>query len=85
MDTDLSDLADIVIEDGIPVPERHNKSNNKFRIACEKLEVGQSFVIKGSKHQDRARGAAARVGKRTGKVFTARHITGDTYRIWRVK
>lgn len=87
----------IKIEDGIPFPRPlvrpyhytggGGKPKSRVRLACESLEVGQSFLIPAQDEQVRngITTLFARLRKDCpGREFTTRRVVDGGRRVWRI-
>jgi hypothetical protein len=66
------------IEKGIP----QNIKSMRMQYPFDKMDVGDSFLVKGGEQGMKARSAAGNWGKVNGKKFSTRKV-GDDYRVWR--
>jgi hypothetical protein len=67
------------IEDDVPLPPRYGHSLYPW----DRLEVGQSFEVKGVTLASMASGAA-KAGRSRGRKFVARATDSGGVRVWRV-
>lgn len=66
------------IEKNIP----QNLKSMRMQYPFDKMEIGDSFLVKGVEQGIKARSAAGNWGKVNGKKFSTR-MTQDGYRVWR--
>jgi hypothetical protein len=88
MNIDQNEVGNIVVERGIPLPE---KVTGKGRVAgvvypYEKMEVGDSFLVGSEKkHMINVMCTKNKLkGEELGRVYVARKVEGGV-RVWRTK
>lgn len=72
----------IVIEKGVPLPQKQQHKKRKSIYPFDEMEVGDSFLIQ--ENDKKVRASACVYAKRTGKKFSIRK-TGTAHRCWRLE
>lgn len=72
-----------VIESGVEIPKKMDRSKSGLAIAMRGLEVGQSFLSSESDTRNMVNSAMTYAALKTGCKFISRSENGR-FRIWRV-
>lgn len=68
---------EIVIEKGIPMPDRRPK------YPLQEMEVGDSFELSDEADPRKLRGSVYQYGRRYGRDFSVIKTGEESYRVWR--
>jgi len=75
--------SEIKIESGIPVPAPvYGKPKGDLRIAFEKMQVGDSILIRRDRLQPNA---ISKLAKQVGIKVVKRQVNCESRRIWRIE
>jgi hypothetical protein len=74
-------MTEFIIEKNIPVPAARS-GNGSYPF--HSMEVGDSFAVV-RERKTRVGSAAFAYGKKHGKKFVIRKVSGDLFRLWRTQ